>query len=121
MINDKSAETQDDLERIKSVILRTLEGRGKKARFVTELSAALTRAALAQDGLEPALAELTAAGVIMVRDHFCADPHLGGVDLRIAVWVQRGVGMDPQMSAIRAIDEAWDQWLAEYLANHRCT
>jgi hypothetical protein len=27
---------------------------------------------------------------------------------------------DPQLSTIRAIDEAWNQWLSEYLANHRC-
>jgi len=24
------------------------------------------------------------------------------------------------MSAIREIDNAWDKWLADYLANHRC-
>jgi len=24
------------------------------------------------------------------------------------------------LSTIRAIDEAWNQWLSEYLANHRC-
>jgi hypothetical protein len=56
----------------------------------------------------------------MVRDHFCADPHLAGVDLRIAALVD-GQAADPETSAIRAIDAAWDRWLAEYLANHRCT
>jgi hypothetical protein len=29
-------------------------------------------------------------------------------------------GADPQMSAIHEIDNAWDKWLADYLANHRC-
>jgi len=24
------------------------------------------------------------------------------------------------MSAIRLIDEVWNKWLSEYLANHRC-
>ena len=120
-MNDKSTETRDDVEEVRAVILRTLESRGKKARFVTELSAALARMALAQEALEPVLAELAAAGVIMVRDHFCADPHVAGVDLRVAALVQSGAGADAQMNAIRAIDEAWDKWLAEYLANHRCS
>jgi hypothetical protein len=120
-MNGKSAETRDDIENIRAVILRTLESRGRKARFVTELCAALARAAVGTESLEPVLADLAAAGVIMVRDHFCADPHLAGVDLRVAALVHCEAGADPQMSAIRAIDEAWDKWLAEYLSNHRCT
>jgi hypothetical protein len=119
-MNDKSTATADDEGKIKAVILRTLEGRGKKARFVTELAAALARSAVGSESLEPVLAGLAAEGVIMVRDHFCADPHLSGVDLRVVALVQSSAGTDAQMSAIRAIDEAWDKWLAEYLANHRC-
>ena len=119
-MNDKSTERRDDEGKIKTVILRTLESRGKKARFVTELSAALARAALGAETLERVLAELTTEGIIMVRDHFCADPHLAGVDLRVAALVQSDAGADALMSAIRAIDEAWDKWLTEYLANHRC-
>jgi hypothetical protein len=119
-MNHKGAETQDDVEKVKAVILRTLESRGKKARFVTELSAALTRSALDAESLERVLAELATEGIIMVRDHFCADPHLAEVDLRVAALVQSDAGADAQMSAIRAIDEAWDMWLTEYLANHRC-
>jgi len=119
-MDDNAVRTPGDAEKIREVILRTLESRGKKARFVTELSAALARGAVAQEALEPVLAELAAAGVIMVRDHFCADPHLAGVDLRVAALVQSGPGADAQMNAIRAIDEAWDKWLSEYLSNHRC-
>jgi hypothetical protein len=120
-MNDKSTEPRDGAEHIKAVILRTLESRGKNARFVTELAAALARSAVGTESLEPVLADLAAAGVIMVRDHFCADPHLAGVDLRVATLVQRDAGADALMNAIRAIDEAWDKWLAEYLSNHRCT
>ena len=40
--------------------------------------------------------------------------------LRVAALVQSDDGADAQMSAIRAIDDAWDKWLTEYLANHRC-
>jgi len=119
-MNDKSADRRDDIENIRAIILRTLESRGRKARFVTELAAALERSALSSESLEPLLAGLAAEGVIMIRDHFCADPHLAGVDLRVAALVQSGASADAQMSAIRAIDEAWDKWLAEYLANHRC-
>ena len=117
-----SSNTQrlDEEAKVKAVILRTLESRGKKARFVTELSAALARSALGAETLERVLAALATEGIIMVRDHFCADPHLGGVDLRVAALVQSDAGADAQMSAIRAIDEAWDKWLTEYLANHRC-
>jgi hypothetical protein len=59
-------------------------------------------------------------GAVMVRDHFCADPHLAGVDLRVATLMEAGQGEDPQVAAIRRIDEAWNKWLSEYLANHRC-
>ena len=120
-MNDESAETRDNIANVKAVILRTLESRGKKARFVTELAAALTRSALGAETLERVLGELATEGSIMVRDHFCADPHLAEVDLRVAALVQSDAGADAQMSAIRAIDEAWDKWLTEYLANHRCT
>jgi hypothetical protein len=119
-MNDESAETRDNIKKIKAVVLRTLESRGKKARFVTELSAALARSALGAETLERVLAELATEGIIMVRNHFCADPHLAEVDLRVAALVQSDAGADAQMSAIRAIDEAWDMWLTEYLANHRC-
>jgi hypothetical protein len=34
--------------------------------------------------------------------------------------VEADPGEDPQLGAIRRIDEAWNKWLSEYLANHRC-
>ena len=37
----------------------------------------------------------------MIRDNFCADPHLAGVDLRVVALVESVDGGDPQMSAIR--------------------
>jgi hypothetical protein len=120
-MNDESVETRDNMATVKAVVLRTLESRGKKARFVTELSAALARSALGTKTLERVLAELATEGIIMVRNHFCADPHLAGVDLRVAALVQSDAGADAQMSAIRAIDQAWNNWLTDYLANHRCT
>jgi hypothetical protein len=119
-MKDKSTETGDD-ENARAIILRALESREKKARFVTELSAVLARSSVSGEALEQILAQLAAEGVIMVRDHFCADPHLAGVDLRVAALVPENSGADGQMSAIRAIDAAWEKWSGEYLANHRCT
>jgi hypothetical protein len=42
------------------------------------------------------------------------------VDLRVVTIVEADPGEDPQLGAIRRIDEAWNKWLSEYLANHRC-
>lgn len=117
----KSTESADADRQVRTAIVRTLESRGGKARFVTELSAALARSDCNGESVERILAELTTEGVVMVRDHFCADPHLAGVDLRIAALVPGDAGPDAQMIAIRAVDAAWEKWLGEYLANHRCS
>jgi len=98
-----------------------LRGQNKKARFMTEVYAALERFEIPAANADRALAELESQGAIMIRDNFCADPHLAGVDLRVATIVETGErGEDAQLSAIRRIDEAWNKWLNEYLANHRC-
>lgn len=97
-----------------------LRGRNKKGRFMTELYASLLRSGVGTGDVDQALAELEAEGAVMIRDHFCADPHLADTDLRVLALVESSEGEDPQMSAIRAIDEAWNKWLNEYLANHRC-
>src|SRR5688500_9689304 len=111
-MSDNSTErTRDDDAKVRAAILRTFESRGKKARFVTELSAALARSAVSTELLERILAELAAEGVLMVRDHFCADPHLAGVDLRVAALVSDRADANAQMNAIHAIDSAWDRWL----------
>jgi hypothetical protein len=56
----------------------------------------------------------------MMRDHFCADPHLAEVDLRVVAWVESADGARAQLTALEQIDLAWNKWLGEYLANHRC-
>jgi hypothetical protein len=104
----------------KKAVTDSLRSRAKKARFTTELAAALQRASVGKEEMEQALADLQAQGVVMIRDNFCADPHLAGVDLRVVALVESIDGADPQLSAIRIIDDAWNKWLGEYLANHRC-
>src|SRR5438128_9772031 len=104
----------------KKAVVELLRSRGKKARFATEVFAALERSKIRIEDIDRGLTELEASGIVMIRDHFCADPHLEGVDLRIVALVESVDGADPQMSAIREIDTAWDKWLSSYLANHRC-
>jgi hypothetical protein len=97
-----------------------LRSRDRKARFMTELYAALKKSKVSAAETDRALAQLESEGAVMVREHFCADPHLAGVDLRVVTTVESDPGEDPQLAAIRRIDEAWNKWLSEYLANHRC-
>ena len=112
-----SIRTEQDVREAITDLLR----RGKsKARFMTELCASLRRAGIASQDIDKAVAQLEAEGVVMMRDHYCADPHLAGVDLRVVAVVEKIEGRDAPLSAIRAIDDAWNKWLNEYLANHRC-
>ena len=117
IMNDQ---TSDTIASARKAITGLLRSRSKKARFITEVSASLQRGNLNKEEVERLLAELEAEGVIMIRDHFCADPHLAGVDLRVVALVESAEGEDAQLGAIREIDTAWNKWLGEYLANHRC-
>jgi len=105
---------------VKKALGDFLRSRSKKARFVTEVYAAMGRLNIDTTQTDRALAEFEREGSVMMRDNFCADPHLAGVDLRIVAWVQSIEGADAQLSAIRAIDAEWNRWLSEYLVNHRC-
>ena len=109
-----------DEKTVRDRIIELLRSRDGKARFMTELYAGLEKSKISVAQADCALAELERNGAVMVRDHFCADPHLAGVDLRVAAVVEPREREDPQLGAIRRIDEAWDKWLNEYLANHRC-
>jgi hypothetical protein len=71
--------------------------------------------------IEEALLELERDGRVLIRPHSAGDPHLDGADLRIVALVRPRAGDDALAQAIGAIETAWDGWLAEYLANHRCT
>ena len=104
---------------VKQVIVEALRDRAK-ALFVTELAASLRRKRVGKDQMENALAQLAAEGTVMLRDNFCADPHLANVDLGVAAVVNQGAGTDAHAAALQEIDLAWNKWLGEYLANHRC-
>jgi len=115
-----SEQTDANLRDARRAVIDALRNRAQQARFTTELTVALQRARVGKEEMEQALADLQAEGIVMIRDNFCADPHLAGVDLRVVALVESVDGADAQLRAIREIDSAWDKWLAEYLANHRC-
>jgi hypothetical protein len=119
-MSDAGADDDSAVATLKKAVIGLLGGPTKQARFITELAASLGRRKIDVSGIETALAELTVEDQVMVRDHFCADPHLAGIDLRIAALVESGQGSEGHRNAIREIDEAWDKWLGSYLANHRC-
>ena len=110
-----------DAKAARERLAELLRGQNKKGRFMTEVYAALERFQISAVETDCALAEMEAEGVIMVRENFCADPHLAGVNLRIAAIVDSADGAQAEMNAIREIDSAWDKWLSSYLANHRCS
>jgi hypothetical protein len=94
---------------------------GEKASFVQDV---LRSPSLRQQApyLEDALRVLEHDGAVLVRPHSCGDPHLEGADLRIVALVPRETSSeDPLAAALAAIDHTWDNWLASFLADHRCT
>jgi len=102
--------------------------RERRALFATELATALRKAhGISVSAMEQALAALAADWTVVIRDHYCADPHLEGADLRVVALVEASVGKgaqgseEAQMQAIRDIKATWHEWLGEYMANHRCS
>ncbi len=104
----------------RQAVVDVLNVGGKKARFATELLAGLRRFNVGKEEMDRALAELEAEGLLIIRNNFCADPHLAEVDLRVIALVDTGRGDEVHAAALQLIDLAWNKWLGEYLANHRC-
>jgi hypothetical protein len=113
--------TADKRSDIGNAVIELLRGQPKKACFITEVRAALGPLQVDADAMERALSELEARGAVIIRAHYCADPHLDGVDLRIIALINQDGADDAQANAIGEIDKAWDRWLAGYLSNHRCS
>jgi hypothetical protein len=93
-------------------IVDVFERRAVSALFVTEV----------QYGIAPqrepaefaaALAELTKRGDIVVVTKPAPDVHLADADLRIVALAQ------PNAEA--AIEAAWQCWLRDFFASHRCS
>jgi hypothetical protein len=96
-----------------------LNALARRARFVPELARVVRAEAPV---LEQALRELEADGDILVREQYCADPHMVGTDLRVVARIpEPSSDGDPLATAIAQIEATWQRWLGEYLANHRCS
>ena len=106
---------------VRTALLDVLRARSGKALFAPEMHASLGRLNVATADIERALSQLEAEGAVVVRDHYCADPHVAGADLRIVALVEEGEGGDAQERALHGIEQTWRQWLGEFFANHRCT
>jgi hypothetical protein len=107
---------------IRQNVLACLRKRERQALFVTELVPVLRKAhGVSGSDVERALAALEVDWSVVIRDHYCADPHVVGTELRIVALVESGTGDDGQMQALRQVETTWHEWLAEYMANHRCT
>lgn len=121
MSEGRSDVGQRDRE-IRKNVLEVLRQRERRALFVTELSTALRKAnGVSASAIEDAISALEADWTVLIRDHYCADPHVVGTDLRIVALVEPREGDDGQMRAIREVEATWHLWLAEYMANHRCS
>src|SRR3989442_9824298 len=120
---DRVSETKTASESkdTRETIVDLLRSRNKKARFMTELYASLERCKINTEEADRALTELEAEGAVMIRDHFCADPHVTCGDLRVIALVEHNEAQDPQVSASRQIAAGWNKWFSEYVANHRCS
>ena len=115
-----NAQANTSLAGAKNAVIEVLGCRGKKALFATELLAGLRRFNLGKEAMDQALVELEAETVVVLRDHFCADPHLADVDLRVIALLEPTQGDGAHAAALHEIDLTWNKWLGEYLANHRC-
>jgi hypothetical protein len=104
-------------------VLAVLREATPPTRFVTEIVRTLDRRGepLRRDDLEAAMARLEERGEVLVREYYCADPHLEGVDLRIAGVVPERSEGDSLSECVREIEGRWQEWLTAYLAEHRCT
>jgi hypothetical protein len=113
----------DPADPVEAAVLAAVGGGDRPARFVTEIVRSVAKAGSPPppDAVERALTKLEDRGVLLVRDHYCADPHLEGVDLRIAASLPKAGSDDPQSTCIRAIEATWQEWITSYLAEHRCS
>lgn len=97
-------------------VLRRADGRALSA---TELFARLRNVGLDTARAARGLADLEAAGRVVVLDHAPPDVHLRGMDLRGVCAVDEP-SPEARDRAHRAVEEHWQRFLRDFLAAHRC-
>ena len=108
-MSESRADVDQRDSEIRKTVLACLRQRERRAHGVS-----------ASD-VERAIAALEADWSVVIRDHYCADPHVVGTDLRIVVLVEPQAGDDGLMQAIREVEATWHEWLTEDMVNHRCS
>jgi phosphotransacetylase len=103
-----------------AAVLDTLRRTPRHAELVSRLMTLLTRRSMEREQVEQALADLQTKAAILVREHYCADPHLATADLRVAAIVEPTENHDPVADAAKRIEGVWQRWLSDYLSNHTC-
>jgi hypothetical protein len=96
-------------------VLDALAQGERPALFVNELRATLGRDA-SPAAVDAALRDLADAGAICIVDHAPPDQHLHGADLRIAALVAADYS-----ASLASAEDHWRSWLAQFLAEHRCS
>jgi hypothetical protein len=96
-------------------VLDALAQGERRALFVDELRATLGRDAAPAD-VDAALRDLADEGAICIIDHAPPDTHLQGADLRIAAIVAADYS-----ASLASAEDHWRSWLAQFLAEHRCS
>ena len=115
----KAEQTPRDIQ---AAVLESLRRFPRHAEFVSRLQGTLRARNVAAEQVEQALTELQTRPAIVVREHYCADPHLASADLRVVAMIE--AADDPQhdliAEAAERIETVWQRWLNEYLSNHTC-
>ena len=100
------SESRPDIDQrdseIRKAVLACLRQRERRALFVTELVTALRKAhGVSANDVGRDFAVLEADWSVVIRDHYCADPHVVGTDLRIVARVKPYQGDDGQQANVR--------------------
>jgi hypothetical protein len=111
----------------RDAVITALEQTRGGACLVNELYLRLAESDIDRVAADRAFSELEAAGEIVQRQNYCADPHLDGADLRVLARVPsgatpgEGAGQSERAQAEEAAERYWSRWLDQYLGSHRCT
>jgi len=99
-------------------ILTVFRDRDVRALFVTEIASAL---GIPTEAVDEGCAELVGNSALMTVENTFPDPHLAGVNLRIAaVILQPDDEAQGFAAALEAARACWETWLTEFLGSHRC-
>jgi hypothetical protein len=99
-------------------VLQVFRDHEARALFVTEIIDAV---GLPGVDVERACADLIEQRSLLVVENAFPDPHLAGVNLRIAALLSSSCAdAEDRAHALRSATACWEKWLLEFLGSHRC-